>query len=96
VRSAENATDPFALTTRGAADTASTAAKPTPNRPTEVSSSRFADARSEASAATPAASSGRPVLATRSSRSTTVTRSLPSRPAASAAFCASSTNHVSA
>ncbi len=55
------------MTIRGASDSASTAANPTPNRPTEPASSRFADARSAASAATPAASSGAPVFATRSS-----------------------------
>ena len=41
------------VTTRGASDSASTAAKPTPNRPTDPASSRFADARSAASALTP-------------------------------------------
>ena len=37
-------------TTRGASDSASTAAKPTPNRPTDPASSRFAEARNAASA----------------------------------------------
>ena len=72
VAAAENATPPCAETTRGASDSASTAANPTPNRPTEPASSRFADARSAASAVTPAASSGAPVFATRSSPPSTV------------------------
>ena len=67
MRSAENATPPPVLSSRGAAESGSTAVNPTPNRPTDPASSRFADARSAASAATPAASSGAPVLATRSS-----------------------------
>jgi hypothetical protein len=57
-------------------------------------SSRFADARSEASASTPAVVRGVPVLATRSSPPAHVTRSRP--PPASAAFWASSTNQASA
>ena len=71
VRAAENATPPCTVTTRGASDSASTAAKPTPNRPTDPASSRFAEARNAASALTPAASSGAPVFATCSSPSST-------------------------
>ena len=79
----------------GSSLTASTAANPTPNRPTVPSSSRFADARSVTSPWTPPASSGAPVLAARSVSPTSSSRSRPGTPAraaASAAFCASSTS----
>jgi hypothetical protein len=82
---------------RGASLTATTAANPTPNRPTVCAcaeSSRLLDARSVDSASTPAASSGAPVLAAISVPPRSVSRSLPGTPAraaASAAFCASST-----
>ena len=68
VRAALNRTPPVVDTTAGSSLTASTAAKPTPNRPTLPSSSRLAEARSVASPWTPAASSGAPVLAARSPR----------------------------
>ncbi len=89
VRAAENSTPPDRETTRGASVTVSTAANPTPNRPTPCC---LAEARREASEATPAWSSARPVLATCSSRPASWTRNRPPCPAASAAFCASSTS----
>jgi hypothetical protein len=98
VRSAENCTPPEREITRGASVTPSTAAKPTPNRPT-LSPVRFAEARNAASAATPAPSSGAPVFAARSSFPSMLTRRYPGTPArcaASAAFCASSTSNRSA
>ena len=87
---------------RGESLTATTAANPTPNRPTVAASpaspnpawSRLLEARSVDSASTPAASSGAPVLEATSVPSRSVSRSLPGTPAraaASAAFCASST-----
>ncbi len=91
VRSAEKATAPVVETTLGSSVTASTAAKPTPNWP--IVPPFLVDARNDASAVTPAASSGTPVFAARSSPSTTDSRSVPSSsPAASEAFCASSTS----
>ena len=77
--------------------TATTAANPTPNRPTVpsvVSASRLLEARNVDSAATPAASSGAPVLAATRVPPRSVSRSRPGTPprtAASAAFWASST-----
>lgn len=81
----------------GASDTVSVAAKPTPNRPTE-DPARLADARSVDNACTPAASSGAPVFAAVNTPSHNVNRSRPgncARPAASEAFCASSTTNRS-
>jgi hypothetical protein len=98
VWSAENWTPPDREITRGESVTASTAAKPTPNWPT-LSPARLADARSAASAVTPAASSGAPVFAARNSPPLMLTRKYPGTPArwaASAAFCASSTSSRSA
>ena len=94
VSAAENRTPPVVECTDGASVTVSTAANPTPNRPT-LPPSRLAEARSVASASTPAASSGAPVFAASSCPSTSDSRSCPSTPdrvAASAAFCASSTS----
>ena len=90
-------TPPVLVTTRGASLIAVTAAKPTPKRPTPPDP-RLADARSEARPATPSASSGAPAFATCRTLSTARTRRvvvIPARSAASAAFCASSTNHRS-
>jgi len=92
--SRDHRTAPPVETIEGASVTASTAAKPTPKRPTDPSSSRFADARATAIDSTPAASSGAPVLAAVSvvpARSSTTRPGTPARVAASAAFCASST-----
>jgi hypothetical protein len=55
-------TPPVLECTAGASLTASTAANPTPNRPTDCPS-RLADARRVHSADTPSASSGAPVFA---------------------------------
>jgi hypothetical protein len=77
----------------GSSLTATTAAKPTPNRPVEAVSSRLAEARSVLSDSTPSASSGAPVLAAVSAPSRRAKRirpGTPARAAASAAFCASS------
>ncbi|MCR6705557.1 MAG: hypothetical protein NVV66_13000 [Cellulomonas sp.] len=96
----ENRTAPVAETTLISSDTARTAANPTPYRPTTPGPpwSRFAEARIEDSAATPASSSGAPVFAATSVVPTSVRASrsrsrpgTPARTAASAAFCASST-----
>ena len=88
-------TAPPADAMAGESLTATAAAKPTPNRPVVASvRSRLAEARSVASASTPAASSGAPVFAAVSVPSRNCSLSLPGRPArraASAAFCASST-----
>ena len=88
VRAALNRTPPVVDTTAGSSLTARTAAKPTPNRPTLPVSSRLADARSVASPCTPAASSGAPVLAARStpppaSSPASSSRSRPGTPARS-------------
>ena len=82
-------------TTLGARDQDSTAVKPTPKCPTESWVSRLAEARSDDSAATPAAVRAEPVLATRSSSPCSRIRiraGTPSSRAASAAFEASSTS----
>ena len=77
--------------------TATTAANPTPKRPTVLpldTSPRLLDARSVDRASTPAASSGAPVFHATRTPSRSVSRSRPGTPprtAASAAFCASST-----
>lgn len=97
----ENRTPPLVDSTSTSSDTARTAAKPTPNRPTTPvcagpASGRLADARIEERDATPAASSGAPVLAATSTAvpsSAWSSRSssrpgTPARVAASAAFCA--------
>ena len=97
VSAAEKRTPPVVDVSTGSSVTVSTAAKPTPKRPT-VPPSRLADARSVASASTPAASSGAPVFAARSSPSTRDSRSSPGTPAraaASEAFWASSTSRRS-
>ena len=97
VRARSKTTPPVRVTTRGASLIAVTAAKPTPKRPTPPDP-RLADARSEARPATPSASSGAPAFATCRTPSTARTRRvvvIPARSAASAAFCASSTNHRS-
>ena len=89
--------EPARPTTRGASLIAVTAAKPTPKRPTPPDP-RFDDARSEARPATPSASSGAPAFATCRTLPSARTRRvvvIPARSAASAAFCASSTNHRS-
>ncbi len=96
VRSAEKAIPPVVETTWGSSETVRTAANPTPNRPT-VSPS-LPEARSDESDSTPRTSSGAPVLANRSSPSTKDTLIRPgvfAAAAASAAFCASSTNRRS-
>ena len=98
-RSRDHRTVPAVDRMRGESLTATTAANPTPNRPTVPSAlapalARLLEARSVDSASTPAASSGAPVLAAVSAPSRSVSRSRPGTPprtAASAAFCASST-----
>ena len=84
VRSRDQPTDPVAEWMRGASLTATTAANPTPNRPTVAAgrrvravASRLLEARSVDSASTPAASSGAPVLAATSVPSRSVSRSRP-------------------
>ena len=70
---------------RGASLTATTAAKPTPNRPAvppSAVSPRLPEARSVDSASTPAASSGAPVFSATSTPSRSVSRSRPGTPAA--------------
>jgi len=95
-------TVPAADRTRGSSLTATTAANPTPNRPTvpptlpptpapaspPAPASRLLDARSVDSASTPAASSGAPVLAAVSIPSRNVSRSRPGTPARTAASAA--------
>lgn len=94
----ENRTAPLVESTETSSDTARTAANPTPNRPT-VAPSRFADARIDASDATPSRVSGSPVFAATSTASPPVRArrsnrrpGTPARVAASDAFCASSTS----
>nr|WP_052748463.1 hypothetical protein [Cellulomonas sp. FA1] len=95
-----NRTAPVVEQTTTSSATARTAANPTPNRPTSrVLVPRLADARSDASDATPGASSGAPVFAATSTglpsspcaRRSSSRPGVPARVAASAAFCASST-----
>ena len=66
VAASSNRMPPEVDTTRGADVQSTTEVKPTPKKPIEPVASRLADARSEASAPTPAAVSGAPALASRS------------------------------
>jgi hypothetical protein len=63
VAARENRTPPVRERTATSSDTEQTAANPTPNRPTCPDPEGLADARSDASDATPSASSGAPVFA---------------------------------
>jgi hypothetical protein len=114
VSASENRTPPEVESTDTSSATARTAANPTPNRPTTPMPawpcgallgatvgppSRLADARIDASDATPASSRGSPVFAAMSTSPSGVDASLssnrpgtPARVAASAAFWASSTS----
>ena len=87
VRARSNLTPPVRESTTGASLTASTAVNPTPKWPTS-SLPCLAEARSEANPITPAAVSGAPLLATRSSSPSNSTSTRAGSPAAAAASTA--------